>query len=182
MTRPFFARERFSDFELFERHCAQTLSILSSLEASGTACDAQDLYGRFSLDAASEFLMGKNLDTMSASLPIPGKTVMGPKGSATEDHWGSFARAFEMAQLNITHRGRLGAVWPLFELFKDKNEEHCKVIQAWVDPLVHSALEAKKTMNGAGVINNITDKNFMQHLTDSTDGRENLEHTPCSFG
>ncbi|KAH9475034.1 Cytochrome P450 monooxygenase 75 [Psilocybe cubensis] len=140
MTRPFFSRERFSDFELFERHCARTISILSSLEASGTACDAQDLYGRFSLDAASEFLMGKNLDTLSASLPVAGKTAMGPKGSATEDHWGSFTRAFEMAQLNITHRGRLGAIWPLFELFKDKNEEHCKVIRAWMDPLTACAL------------------------------------------
>ncbi|KAF8962912.1 cytochrome P450 monooxygenase CYP63 [Flammula alnicola] len=169
ITRPFFARERIADFEIFERHCAHTLSILSSLAESDTPCEAQDLYGRFTLDAASEFLFGKNLETLSAALPVPGKASMGPKGSATEDTWGSFAQAFEMAQLNITNRGRLGSIWPLFELFKDKNEEHCQVIKHWLDPLVARALEHKRSMEKAGVASPIADKNFMQHLADSTD-------------
>ncbi|KDR66926.1 hypothetical protein GALMADRAFT_258809 [Galerina marginata CBS 339.88] len=169
MTRPFFARERISDFETFERHCGQTLSILSSLDSTDTACDAQDLFGRFTLDASSEFLFGKNLETLSAALPIPGKTQMGPKGSATEDAWGSFAKAFEMAQVNITARGRLGSIWPLFELFKDKNEEHCKAIKLWLDPLVRKALDDKRRLDQAGVSTPIADKNFMEHLAESTD-------------
>ena len=35
-----------------------------------------DLYTRFTLDTASEFLFDKNLDTLSASLPIPGTLVL----------------------------------------------------------------------------------------------------------
>jgi hypothetical protein len=171
MARPFFARERISDFEIFERHCAQTLSILSTLADSNTACDAQDLYGRFSLDAASEFLFGRNLETLSASLPVPGETEMGPKGSATGDTWGSFAQAFEMAQLNITNRGRLGPIWRLFELFKDNNEEHCTVVKQWLGPLVERALETKRNMESAGISSPIAEKNFLQNLTDSTDGQ-----------
>ncbi|KIM44015.1 hypothetical protein M413DRAFT_67983 [Hebeloma cylindrosporum] len=169
MARPFFAKERFSDFEIIEKHCAHTLSILSSLAASNTACDAQDLYGRFTLDAASEFLFGKNMETLSASLPVPGETAMGPKGSATGDPWGSFAQAFDMAQVNITTRGRIGTMWLLLELFKDRNEEHCTVVKRWLDPLVEQVLENKRIMEEAGISSSIAEKNFLQHLTDSTD-------------
>lgn len=57
---------------------------------------------------------------------------MGPKGSATDDSWGAFAQAFEMSQQIITNRGRIGYLWPWFELFKDKNEDNAAVIQAYV--------------------------------------------------
>jgi hypothetical protein len=169
-TRPFFARERIEDFEVFERHCTHTLAILSASAALGAPCDAQDLYGRFALDAASDFLFGKNLETLSAALPVAGKTAMGPKGSATEDPWGSFAQAFEMAQVNVTARARLGAIWPLFEFFRDKNEEHCRVIKRWLDPLVTRALENKDVLGKAGILSEVAEKNFLQHLADSTDG------------
>lgn len=115
-------------------------------------------------------MFGKNLDTLSASLPVPG-TPMGPKGSATEDTWGSFMRAFELSQQNITNRGRLGPIWPLFELLKDKNEEHSKVIRKWLDPLVQRALKDKRRFEAMGVVNPIADKSFIQHLADSTNGR-----------
>ena len=96
---------------------------------------------------------------------------MGPKGSATEDPWGSFAKAFDMAQVNITNRGRIGSMWPLFELFKDKNEEHCTVVKQWLDPIVKQVLENKRVMKEAGISSSIAEKNFLQHLTDSTDGQ-----------
>lgn len=171
MVRPFFARERISDFEIFERHCARTLSLLSASEAANQPSEAQDLFARFTIDAASEFLFGKNLDTLSGSLPIPGKTAMGPKGSATEDAWGSFTGAFEMAQQIVTTRARIGYLWPLFELFGDKTEPYVKVIQNWLDPLVKHALEDKAQAEKAGISNTIADKTFLQHLVDSAEGK-----------
>jgi hypothetical protein len=132
VARPFFARERISDFELFERYSRRTLNLMSSLAASGQACEAQDLYARLTLDAASEFLFGTDLKTLDAALPIAGKTEMGPKGSATDDGWGVFAKAFETAQQVVTDRGRIGRLWPLFELFKDKNEANTTAIQTCV--------------------------------------------------
>ncbi|KAF8900848.1 cytochrome P450 [Gymnopilus junonius] len=89
IARPFFARERISDFDVFERYSARTLGIVSSLEARNTACDVQDLYGRFTLDTASEFLFGKNLDTLmdgiGLSSPIADKTFLEHLADSTED-------------------------------------------------------------------------------------------------
>ena len=97
---------------------------------------------------------------------------MGPKGSATEDTWGSFMSAFESSQQNVTKRGRIGPVWPLFELFKDKNEEHSKVIRQWLDPLVQQALADKRRLEEMEMSSSIADKCFLQHLADSTNGKE----------
>ncbi|KAF9530727.1 cytochrome P450 monooxygenase CYP63 [Crepidotus variabilis] len=169
IARPFFARERFSDFDVFERHCSHTLSVLASHNNPTTPLDAQDLYGRFSLDAASEFLFGKSLDTLFGTLPIAGRSRLGPKGSLVEDSWGSFAQAFEMAQVNATIRGQIGSIWPLFELLKDKNEEHCKIIHEWLDPLVRSSLEQKRKRKMANIQSPISEKNFLEHLSESTD-------------
>ncbi|TFK68916.1 cytochrome P450 monooxygenase CYP63 [Pluteus cervinus] len=168
MARPFFARERISDFDLFERYTSQALSILASEEASDRASEVQDLFSRFSLDAASEFLFGKNLNTLASARPIPGKSKMGPKGSATDDSWGSFAQAFEAAQQNITNRGRIGRLWPLFELFGDRNVPHAQAIQAWLDPLVQQALEDHANEKRAGINSSIAEKTFLQHLVEST--------------
>ncbi|KAK7018487.1 cytochrome P450 monooxygenase CYP63 [Favolaschia claudopus] len=169
VARPFFARDRISDFDVFERFTKRTLKLISSLTSSGQPCEVQDLYSRFTLDAASEFLFGTDLETLSGSLPVAGKTTMGPKGSATDDSWGAFAKAFEMAQQIVTDRGRIGYLWPLFELFKDKNEDNAAVIQAWLDPLVRRAIEDKRAAEKAGINSPVADKTFMQHLADSTD-------------
>lgn len=106
---------------------------------------------------------------------------MGPKGSATEDTWGSFMNAFESAQQNITNRGRLGPIWPLFELFKDKNEEHSKVIRQWLNPLVQQALADKRRLEEMEVLSPITDKCFLQHLADSTNGKSFSESVSVSM-
>ncbi|KAF8736947.1 hypothetical protein AX14_013681 [Amanita brunnescens Koide BX004] len=168
VARPFFARERISDFDTFEKFTSQTLSILSGLSSSNQACEAQDLYARFSIDTASEFLFGKNLETLSASLPVPGSTRMGPKGSATEDTWGSFVEAFETAQQEVTRRARIGYYWPLFELFQDRNQKNAKRIREWLDPLVDMALQEKAKSEIHGINSPVEDKTFLQHLADST--------------
>ncbi|KXN82490.1 Cytochrome P450 52E2, partial [Leucoagaricus sp. SymC.cos] len=169
-ARPFFARERYTDFEIFEHYSSKTLSHLNHISSLNEACEAQDLYSRFALDAASEFLFGENLDTLSASLPKPYKTPMGPKGSATQDTWGAFANAFDEAQMNITKRARIGYLWPLAELFGDRNRQHAEVIREWLDPLVKKALEEKGRFdNGDSIESPVGDKTFLQHLADSTE-------------
>jgi hypothetical protein len=56
MTRPFFSRERVSDFELFARHADEALKKLRDRLREGEAVDAQDLVSRFTLDSATEFV------------------------------------------------------------------------------------------------------------------------------
>lgn len=172
MARPFFARERVEDFENFEAYTARTLSILTSLSASDEAFDAQDLYARFTLDSASEFLFGKNLDTLSQPRPLAGRARMGPKGSALEGSWGSFAHSFETAQINVTTRARIGHWWPLLELSKDMNKEHAEVVHGWLDPLVadslsdagYSTRRSSKDLSGTS---------FLQYLAENTKGASN---------
>ncbi|KAJ7573004.1 cytochrome P450, partial [Mycena floridula] len=166
-ARPFFARERISDFNALEKHWERTLAVISSSQLAHKACEAQDLHSRFTLDAASEFLFGRNLDTLSATLPQPGR--IGPKGSATEDSWGSFVQAFEMAQQVATRRSRIGYFFPLFELTGDANEGHSTTIRTWIDPLVQRALQDNRDVKKAGITQTIGDLNFLQHLADSTD-------------
>ena len=144
--------------------------MLSRISASGLPCDAQDLYARFTLDSASEFLFGTNLDTLSLSLPEPGKAKMGPKGSATNDEFGSFAQAFEMAQCIVTQRARLGYFWPVAELGKNKIKEAGQVTKKWLDPLVQRAVNEKLKAKRSGIEAPISERTFMEHLAQSTEG------------
>ncbi|KAF9220585.1 cytochrome P450 monooxygenase CYP63 [Gyrodon lividus] len=169
LARPFFARDRISDFELFEKYSNRTLSILSDTAAANEPCDVQDLYARFTIDAASEFLFGKNLDTLSGKLPMAGLTTLSDRGSVTEDAWGTFAKAFEAVQQIITIRARTGLLWPVFELFDDKTMPYVDTIRQWVDPLVRQTLEDKAAAKKLGVNGNLEDKTFLQHLADSTE-------------
>jgi hypothetical protein len=144
------------------------MNILSSQSTSGQASEVQDLFARFTIDAGSEFLFGCNVDTLSGTLPQPGQP-MGAKGSSTSDTWGSFAQAFEQCQQVATARGRMGYLWPLFEL-TDKNAPHAKVVHAWLEPLVNQALQEKANSKMTGFQHDVKEKNFLQHLADSTDG------------
>lgn len=172
MARPFFSRDRISDFEMFDRHAARAISLISSLESRNKPCEAQDLYARFTLDTASEFLFGKNLDTLSGSLPVPG--AMGAKGSATSDSWGSFAQAFEEVQQVVSTRRRLGYIWPLFEIFGDKTLPHVKVIRGFLDPIVDQVLIDKNSNNKAKVDGCLEQQTFLEHLAESTDSMSRL--------
>lgn len=170
LARPFFARDRISDFELFERYTSRTLAILSEKATSNQPIDVQDLYARFTIDAASEFLFGKNLDTLSGQLPQSASVALHERGSTTNDAWGTFARAFETLQHINTLRARMGLIWPIFELFKDKAAPYVDTIRQWLDPLVRQALEDNAAAKQAGIKSNVGEKTFLQHLIDNTQG------------
>lgn len=71
--------------------------MMSKRAVDGVAFDAQDLFARFTLDSASEFLFGSCLNTLHGSIPVAGLAKMGPKGSSIEDEFGTFAWAFEVS-------------------------------------------------------------------------------------
>ena len=56
MTRPFFARERVSDFDHFERYTFKTIGVIKTLEKAGEAFDAQDLFARLTVDSAATYV------------------------------------------------------------------------------------------------------------------------------
>jgi hypothetical protein len=173
---------------MFERHSSHALSIIASLVSSDLPCEVQDLYARFTLDTASEFLFGQNLNTLSSSLPVPGQGVIGAKGSVTTDSWGSFAQAFEEIQQIVTNRRRLGYIWPLFELFDDKTTPQVTAIRLYLDPIVTQVLHDMEAMENSGLESPMEEKTFIQHLAESTKGQTALSspddllytHKSCS--
>jgi len=165
MTRPFFAKERISDFEMFNKHSDHLLSTIRRLStASGGsfshskgAIEIQDLFGRFTLDAAIEFLMGGSLVRVDGSTVIiqrPDRSLVNSNHSPTSRRTRSrptpcrtassvrrvfpsrpsvltlslfLTGSFNMAQENVFLRSRYGLIWPVFELRGSKNEVPMKV-------------------------------------------------------
>lgn len=90
----------------------------------------QDLISRFTLDSASEFLFGKNVDSLADSLPYPhhAKNAHAIHTSPAD----AFARAFAEAQYVISQRSVIGWMWPLVEIFEDKTEKPMKIVSAFL--------------------------------------------------
>ncbi|CCM02715.1 uncharacterized protein FIBRA_04822 [Fibroporia radiculosa] len=176
LARPFFARDRITDFELFERYTTTTLALISKFAATGRPIDVQDLYARFTLDAASEFLFGKNVATLASQLPEPGRARMGAMGSATDDAFGAFAQAFEAAQVRVITRARRGYFWPAFEFFfPDPQVRFRRTIDRWVSPLVEDALDNRSSMRKAGLKSSLDQSVFLEYLADSTEDRKVIQ-------
>ena len=74
MTRPFFSKDRISHFDIFDRHAADVISQVKGRMRQDYAVDVQvrihttsthqflkslkDVVSRFTLDSATEFLLG----------------------------------------------------------------------------------------------------------------------------
>ncbi|KAI0919820.1 hypothetical protein AcW1_003029 [Taiwanofungus camphoratus] len=176
LARPFFSRDRITDFEIFEKYTARTLSIVSSVSSSGQPVEVQDLFARFTLDAASEFLFGQNVDTLSGQLPVAGRARMSAKGSATDDEFGSFVQSFEAVQDVNLQRARRGYFWPVYELLqRDPTLQHMDVIRRWLDPLVERVLENKDNMHKAGLKSSVDQNTFLEYLADNTEDRKMIQ-------
>lgn len=61
LIRPQFIRDRLSDINIFEKHCQVLVPLLGG---RGQTVDAADLFFRFTLDAATDFLLGKSVDSL----------------------------------------------------------------------------------------------------------------------
>ena len=120
--------------------------------------DLEDLVARFTVDTASEFLFGENLNTLSYA----------------DDGFGSFTNAFMGIQAQVCKRNMLGNFWPLLELFEDKSERHKKVIRGWVDPLVARAVQIQKEMKEKGQTADPNDCTFLEYLATKTQGTSHL--------
>ncbi|KAF9648649.1 cytochrome P450 [Thelephora ganbajun] len=151
IARPFFATDRVSDLDLFERNAQKVIDIMLNADPKGSL-DLEDLFARLTVDTASEFLFGENLNTLSY----------------TNDGFRSFTNAFMDIQALIRRRNLLGNFWPLLELFKDQSEGHKKVIRGWVDPLVVRAVQIQKEMKEKGQTVNPDECTFLEYLATTT--------------
>ncbi|KAJ2916358.1 hypothetical protein MD484_g4071, partial [Candolleomyces efflorescens] len=146
LTRPVFARDRIADFDIFDRHADQVLTVLKQRLREGHAVDFQDLMGRFTIDTATEFLFGACVHALPAGLPYPPNATYFPNGQRPSQRSSAddFADAFLKAQEIIANRERLSWIWPLTEISKDKTAEGMKIINAYIEPIIKEAIERKQ--------------------------------------
>ena len=155
--RPFFANDRTSDLGLFDKYINRTLNHISNLEPD-QPIDFEDLAARFTIDTASEFLFGHNLDTLAYR----------------DDGFDRFMDAFTKIQKVSLRRNKIGGLWPLFEVFGDRSKEYGDVIKAWVTPLVERALEHKRKMSEKGQQIDTDQCTFLEYLACTFDGNSPL--------
>ncbi|KAF9506189.1 hypothetical protein BS47DRAFT_1305586 [Hydnum rufescens UP504] len=185
LTRPFFARERVRDFEHFDHYSNKVIDLFRARALSGESIDVQDVFGRFTLDAAGGFLFGtKKLNTLDDPLPEPGKAALGPKGSLTAGDYGDFVNAFEQIQSLVARRTRRIWLWPLYEFFGDSTTPYNKTIDEWVCAFLcrapdRRALEAKKQRGDKKM--DADDGSLIDHLADSTSNVTLIREEVCIF-
>lgn len=148
MTRPFFTRDRISHFALFDRHAEDAIAHAKRRMREGHPVDFGDLFARFTMDSATEFLFGSNVHSLSAGLPYPyyvkdppsDEAAVSPRVAAAN----AFACAFQESQFVVAQRETMGSTWPLREIWGDKSAKHMRVVNAYIEPIVHDAIRREK--------------------------------------
>lgn len=182
MTRPFFSRDRISHFDIFDRHADDALKLMKARFKQGYPVDFQDLVGRFTLDSATEFLFGKDVRSLSASLPYPFHAPLSQsdKESASDE----FARAFGEAQLETALRTRFAGYWPLFEFWTDRTKAKMITVRKFLDPiLAEAAGGAGKEQIAAGKTREVQEgETLLDHLVCYTDDQNVLRDEIMNLG
>ena len=183
MSRQFFTKDKISHFDNFDRHADLAISKLRARFRQGVAVDVQDIFCRFTLDSASEFLFGSDVQSLSADLPYP-STYRGATNHRVHPS-DSFAEAFQKAQVASAARSRFGQFWPLIEFWESKVEKEIQTVFDYVDPIVKRALETKKMKELSKVETEDEGETLLEYLVKLTDGKHPLssdlhDSTPTS--
>jgi hypothetical protein len=196
MTRPFFHRERISDFDLFDLHAENAIAKFKARLREGYAVDfqvcyptislclrflnlinaTQDMVSRFTLDTATAFLFGQDVRSLEAGLPYPNSVSSTPLGGTqpADTHPSSaFANAFQEAQMITALRTRFGEHWPLREFWSDKLAGPMSVVRGFLDPILKEAV-AKKRAKGQTSIGD--DKKNEEGDREVQEGESLLDH------
>ncbi|KAK0472809.1 cytochrome P450 [Armillaria novae-zelandiae] len=170
MTRPFFNKERISDFDNFERHAVSTITQIKARLREGYPVDFQDVVARFTLDSATEFLFGKDVDSISAGLPYPAGSRLGDNLHFVNHPSNAFVKAFAEAQVQTMIRIKSGASWPLREIFRDRVKPLRKVLDDFIQPLIFEGYERKaKGVRSVESEKNLDDMTLLDRLVEEAD-------------
>ncbi|KAF2671178.1 cytochrome P450 alkane hydroxylase-like protein [Microthyrium microscopicum] len=117
LIRPQFIKDRLSDIQIFERHSKLLVPLLGA--GSGKTVDVLDLFFRFTLDASTDFLLGRSVESLSHPQT-------------------QFAEAFndvQHTQSMIVRVNDLNWMIP-----RRKFKQNLKVMNDFVEPFIESAL------------------------------------------
>ncbi|KAI5830824.1 cytochrome P450 [Schizophyllum commune Tattone D] len=154
MTRPFFNKEKIAHFDIFDRHADDLLRKVKTRLAEGFPIDFQDMIARFTLDSATEFLFGYDINSSGAGLPYPEYAKERNPETFTKHPSNVFVKAFAEGQELTVHRYRAGSAWRLVEFFSDSVNPRREVVNDYVkmilnDPEFQKAAQATEKGNAA---------------------------------
>ncbi|KAH8597871.1 putative cytochrome P450 alkane hydroxylase [Bisporella sp. PMI_857] len=121
LVRPNFTRAQVADLNTFETHIQH---LISKIPRDGSTIDLQTLFFQLTLDSATEFLFGESVASLTSS-----------EGSEQQQ----FGKAFDIAQLLISKRGRFGKFFRFYS--NAEIQRVCKIVHEFVDKIVYKALE-----------------------------------------
>jgi len=165
MARPFFSKDRVSDFDIFDRHADLVVTKMKERFGQGIAVDVQDALNRLTLDTATEFLFGRNVRSLSAELPYPSTYKSHTRPTHPSDE---FAIAFNLTEEYTFPRQVCGKLWPLVEFWKDTVAAERNITDKFINPLIEAALQ-KRNANSAYKFDK-EKGSFLDHLVHQTDG------------
>ena len=96
------------------------------------------------MDASSEFVFGRSVDSLGAGLAYPAKSGLQDGNERFHNHpSNAFVTAFTEACMYMVLRMRTGPYWRLFEPWKDEIAPRRKTMEEFVDPLIKEAVASK---------------------------------------
>ncbi|KAJ7031870.1 cytochrome P450 [Mycena alexandri] len=170
ITRPFFSRDKISHFDIFDHHASSVIRIMKERTRGGYSIDFQDLVGRFTMDSATEFLFGTCVDSLKANIPYGHNVAFPPpeSNSVQGQTANKFIEAFNESMQIIAHREYVGPIWPLWEMWYDWTVEPMKVVSAFLDPIIESAIERKREAEALEMKRDIEAETLLDELLNST--------------
>ncbi|KAL1713598.1 cytochrome P450 [Schizophyllum commune] len=157
MTRPFFNKDRISHFDIFDRHANGIIGQAKARLAQGLPIDFQDMVARFTLDSATEFLFGHDVDSAGAGLPYPpgSPLALADPQQFREHPSNRFVDAFTEGQNLLALRTRGGATaWRLYEFWRDRVAPKRRVVDEFVrsilDDPAFAARDVEARVEAAG--------------------------------
>ena len=178
MTRPFFSKDRVSDFDIFEKHAEDAIHQMKIRLREGYPIDFQDVASHFTLDSASEFLFGKNVRSLSAGIVYPPSSLLSKDRRFMNHPANRFVRAFTESQIATASRTNYGSSWRFAEFWRDQVQEHMKVCYEFIDPVIADMLAKKHEQRRLGLdVKDVTGEvkegeTLLDHLVNCTEGRD----------
>jgi cytochrome P450 len=174
-ARPFFTKDRITNFEIFDKHSRIALDIVQVRLNEGVAIDMQDLVSRYTMDSATRYLFSDDVQSLFAPLPYPPtlETSFNKSNTASSHPSDVFCRAFALGQELVVQRIAQGKNWPLFEFWTDSVLEQRNKLSSYIEPILERALEKKRLRVGSGekIENKAENWNSMlEYLVERTEG------------
>ncbi|KAJ5597960.1 cytochrome P450 [Penicillium hordei] len=155
LLRPNFVKEQVADLRMIETHLAQLLKLIPS--DGRTVIELQDLFLRFTLDSATDFLFGHSLHTLS-------------RGTAKDQQFG---QAFALALDDIALQFRLGP-WRALRRPNREALAAYEICRGYVEGFVSDAIAYRQGKANSSDKNSSDRSYFLKELAQATDDRDRI--------